>query len=459
MTASRWREAARVYLSPRAAAMLCLGFSAGLPYLLVFSTLSAWLTEAGHSRTLIGLLSWVGLCYSLKVLWAPWVDACGIPLLSRLLGRRRAWMLVAQAAIILGLAGMAATDARHDLFTLGALALWVAFASATQDIVIDAWRIEAAPPDRQAAMAAAYITGYRLALLAAGAGALYVAEYYSWTAAYLAMALAMTVGVATTLLTSEPDSAAPGGASSSATSAAPDNAPNAALNTAPGVASDVASGARPRRARLAAAVVQPFADFFQRNGYLALAILAFVGVYRLSDVTLGVMANPFYLDTGYSKKDIADIGKVFGLIMTLSGAALGGVLVARFGIARVLVAGAILSALSNVLFLLPVRYGPDLALLALVIGGDNLSAGLATTAFIAYLSALTRRAYTATQYALFSSLMTLPAKFVAGFSGWFVDAAGYAPFFIATALIGIPVVLFSAYLARRLEPAGGAGKR
>lgn len=425
--AASWGDALRIYLMPRVAAMLFLGFSAGLPFLLVFSTLSAWLTEEGLSRTMIGFFSWVGITYSIKVVWAPFVDHLRIPWLSRCLGRRRAWILAAQLGIALGLAAMALTDPTTNLELFALLAVAVAFASATQDIVIDAYRIEAVAKEYQAAMAATYIFGYRLALLAAGAGAFYAAEFIGWENSYLVMAALMLVGIITTLVIAEPE-----------TSAARPTLQTAGMAPLQRISQ-----------RLVHAVVHPFMDFFRRYRRAALLALLLISIYRISDITMGVMANPFYLDMGYTKIQIADVSKIFGFFMTLLGAALGGILVMRFGIMKILVAGAILVAATNLLFVVLSMTGPNITMLALVISADNLSGGIATTAFIAYMSSLTHAAYTATQYALFSSLMTLPAKFIGGFSGIVVDAHGYANFFTYAAVLGIPAILLAAYLSRR----------
>jgi PAT family beta-lactamase induction signal transducer AmpG len=418
--------------------MLFLGFSAGLPLLLVFGTLSAWLREAGIDRSTIGHVSWVATLYALKFAWAPLVDRLPVPVLGRLLGQRRGWMLAAQVGVALGLLAMAGADPADGLRLLVVCALIVAFCSATQDISIDAWRIEAAQLEMQGAMAAMYQAGYRLGMIVAGAGALYLAEYSSWGSAYTAMAACMLVGMITTLLLPEPERRVDGVIWE---------------QEARVVAFLDHSGHLPPALRrlgawLIGAVVCPFAEFFARNGRLALAILAFIGVFRLCDITMGVMANPFYIDLGYSLADIASVTKVFGLGMTMLGAALGGVLVARLGVMRILLLSAALAALTNVLFAWLSTQGPETGLLALVISADNLSGGMAGSAFIAYLSGLTNRAYTATQYALFSSLMLLPAKFLGGFSGQVVDAFGYWTFFMYSAVLGVPALLLVLYLMR-----------
>jgi len=421
-----WAAAVRVYADRRVAALLCLGFSAGLPFLLIFATLSAWLREAGLTATTIGFFSWAGLTFSVKVLWAPVVDRVPVPGLSRRLGRRRAWMLLAQFAIAAGLLTLAASDPAADLGRVALCAVAIAFFSATQDVAIDAYRIEAAAPEVQGAMAAAYVLGYRLGLLAAGAGALYLAEFVSWPAAYTVMAAAMAVGIATTLAVAEPqpDAQAP------------------------------AAGADGRAGRvlawLRAAFVAPLAEFLGRHGVRsALLLLVFVAVYRISDLALGVMANPFYLDLGFTKAEIASVTKVYGFAMAIAGAAMGGVLVARLGVRRPLLLGAVLVAGTNLLFAWLAQAGADLALLAVTVSADNLAGGLAGAVFVAYLSALTATAYTATQYALFSSLMTLPGKFLGGFSGMVVDAQGYAAFFVLAAALGLPAILLACWAGGR----------
>jgi PAT family beta-lactamase induction signal transducer AmpG len=437
---STWRDSIEIYAHPRVVAIAFLGFSAGLPFLLVFSTLSAWLTEYGVSRSTIGFFSWIGITYSVKVFWAPVVDRLRLPVLTAWLGQRRGWMLIAQIGIVAGLVGMAYTDPSANLEWIAGFGLIVAFSSATQDITIDAYRIEAVERSRQAAMAAAYIFGYRVALLVAGAGALYVAAFASWPAAYLAMAVAALVGVVTTLVIREPERTVP-----RATVELEAQAVAFARNRP-----HWPQGARRAGAWFVGAVVCPFLDFFGRNGIrLALLLLAVVGAYRISDITMGVMANPFYLDLGFTKTQIADIVKIFGFGMTLAGSAFGGVAVVKWGLARTLLLGATLVAATNLLFALMAGAGPNPIMLAAVISADNFSGGLANVAFIAFLSSLTNTAYTATQYALFSSLMTLPGKFIGGYAGIVVDEAGYAAFFLYAGALGIPAIALVYLLMRR----------
>ena len=419
-SAQSWLKDFRVYLEWPCLRMLFLGFSAGLPLLLILGTLSFWLREAGIDRSTIGYLTWVGLIYAFKWMWAPLVDRLSIPLLSRFFGRRRSWLIFAQFLIIIGLVGMASIDPKVQLTPIVWCALLVAFGSATQDIALDAFRIESADSDHQAALAATYQTGYRLALIWSGAGVLWLAaraeagatgyDPAAWQFAYLCMALSISVGVLTTLFSKEP------------------------------VRIELAK-ARNAKAWLHQTLIEPFTDFIQRYGWHAILILSLIAIYRISDVVMGIMANPFYVDMGYTKDEVAAVSKVFGVVMTLVGAFVGGVLTLRFGVMRILFLGAILSAVSNLLFAWLATQGHDLHGLIWVISADNLSSGIATAAFIAFLSALTNIQYSATQYALFSSMMLLLPKWLAGFSGVFVNHFGYSNFFISTAVIGAPVLI------------------
>ena len=424
------------YLHPRVAAMLFFGFGAGLPLLLVFSTLSAWLRDFGISRTAIGFFAWVGITFSIKVLWAPVVDRLRLPGLTDQLGQRRGWMLLAQLAIVVGLTLMAGTDPVSQTTQLALLAVLVAFASATQDVALDAWRIEAVEDERQGAMAATYIFGYRLALLVAGAGALYIADFVNWSAAYLAMATCMLVGIVTTLVVSEPERRI------GEMTREMEQRMARALEERAHLPAPVQRVA----AWFSSAVVAPFLDFFRRNGRHALMILALIGLYKLSDLVMGIMANPFYLDLGFTKSEIASVAKVFGFGMTILGTAVGGFLVAQIGIMRSMMVGAVMVAGTNLFFAGLAQVGAEIWMLAVTISADNLTVGISSVALIAYLSSLTNRAYTATQYALFSSLMTLPGKFVSGFSGVVVDTTDYTTFFIYAAVLGIPAI----WLVRRL---------
>jgi PAT family beta-lactamase induction signal transducer AmpG len=436
-TVNTWRQAFSIYAQPRVLGMIFLGFSAGLPFLLVFSTLSAWLRDEGVARSVIGFFSWVGVTYSIKVFWAPVVDRLPLPVLTRVLGKRRSWMLFAQIGIACGLVGMGFSDSHTQLQQIALFAVWVAFCSATQDIVIDAYRIEAVVPEFQGAMAATYVLGYRVALLVAGAGAFYIADYTNWQIAYFAMAAVMMVGMVATLIIKEPE--------------------HKVNELSKRVESEVESvlGITEKTSFISRllvwfsdAVASPFVEFFERNGKTALLILALIAVYKMSDITMGVMANPFYLDLGFSKTEIADVSKIFGFFMTIVGASVGGLMVVRYGIMRPLLFGAIMVALTNLLFALLAISEPNLVLLAGVISADNLSGGIATSVFIAYLSSLTNSAYTATQYALFSSLMTLPAKLLGGFSGVVVDNFGYHSFFVYASAVGLPAIILVIILIR-----------
>ncbi|HEX7889881.1 MAG TPA: permease [Ramlibacter sp.] len=504
-----WGETLRVYTEPATLRMLFLGFSAGLPLLLVLGTLSFRLREAGIDRTTIGFLSWVGLAYGVKWIWAPLVDRLRLPLLTRWLGQRRSWLLLAQGGVIAGLIGMALSDPKAALQPVIWCAVAVAFASATQDIALDAFRIESSGTERQGALAAAYQTGYRLAMIWAGAGVLWIAarsevdtaavyEHVAWQTAYLWMAASMLVGVITVLVSPEPKprdakadianrkAVAETFVREGLTFAWPQllmflvliallaamvrasfgaiALPEVLLYLVLGAVAvlglrngwgvqrpmhmNVSQGASPFVAWLDVVIVEPFADFFRRYGWHAALILALIAVYRISDVVMGIMANPFYVDMGFTKDEVAAVSKVFGVIMTLVGAFVGGVLALRLGVMRTLMLGAVLSAASNLLFAWLAGIGHDVRLLVLVVSADNLSSGIASAAFVAYLSSLTNIQYSATQYALFSSLMLLLPKWLAGFSGKYVDSFGYANFFVGTAILGVPVLVL-VWLATR----------
>lgn len=423
-------------------ALLFLGFSAGLPFLLVFSTLNARLADVGVETATIGFFSWLGITYSIKVFWAPVVDRVKLPLLDRLLGKRRSWILLAQAGIATGLYLMAHVDATVAPEMMAFCGLLVAFSSATQDVAIDAYRIEIADERLQAALAATYIFGYRLALLVAGAGALYLAEFWSWQVSYEVMALLVGVGMATVLIVREPAV----------------NHFAAAQDIADRIEQEASKRTHlnPRLARFVgwfyAAVAGPFLDFFRRYKELAILILIMVAVYRISDIAMGVMANPFYLDfMGFSKTQVADVTKIFGFFMTIAGSLVGGVLVVRYGVRKILLTGAIMTAATNLLFVVLAQYPPNIATLALVVSADNLSGGIANVALIAWLSSMTSAAFTATQYALFSSLMTLPGKFIGGFSGMVVAGFGYGEFFLVAGLMGIPAILLAWFMISKGE--------
>ncbi len=494
-TTSNWLEAAKGITHPRAICMLFLGFSAGLPLLLVFGTLSVWLREAGIERATVTFLSWAALGYSFKFVWAPIVDRMPVPYLTRKLGRRRAWLLVAQIAVIISLLWTSLFDPRTDLLLLTVIgAVCIGFSSATQDIVIDAYRIESAPPDLQAMLSGMYIAGYRIGLVVAGAGALWIADvigggdysFRAWSIVYQLMAACMLVGIITTLVNPEPkfgempDTSFTGTgdylrfffvfALAIAAFVLGFNITGEPIKAAKSVMVDswsVNSAAARlilESSRLAISVslaalvalilikvrvvqmehiretyVNPVSDFFIRYGRLALIILLLVGTYRISDIVLGIIANVFYLDMGFTKTQIAQYSKFWGLMASIVGGLVGGILSLRFGVLRTLLLGAILAPASNLLFL-ALAANPSESLLLFVVVMDSLSAGLASAAFVAYLSSLTSIRFTAMQFAIFTSIMLLFPKLVAGYSGTIVDGVGYPVFFVITTLIGIPVI-------------------
>lgn len=435
----RWREALAAYAHPKLRSMLFLGYSSGLPFLMVLIILAARLKQSGVDRSTIGYFSWVGLAYSLKFFWSPFVDRLQLPLLSRL-GRRRSWMLLSQCGVITGLAVMAFADPAAAPVHMAFYAIFTAFFAATQDIAVDAWRIEATGTEMQGAMAAAYQTGYQVALISTRAGALFSAAAFGWTAAYCFTAALMLVGVVTTLLIAEPDASIDRGT----------------LAREQRVV-DFLEGSRhwPRWLQVAVAwligaVVCPFMDFFARNGLrVALPILLLIVFYRLSYMSMGVMANPFYLDLHFTLAQIGWVTGVYGVLVTLCGAFIAGALVLRWGVLRAMLAGLVLLTGANLLYGYVAGIHPGLAWFAGIITVDNIGNGIAGTAFIAYMSSLTSRAYTATQYALFGSLWSVPTKFLAGFSGTVVDAMGYGSFFAITAALSLPALLIIFWMLRR----------
>jgi len=407
----------------RVALMLALGFSAGMPLLLVFGTLSVRLREAGIPVTTIGLFSWLALAYSLKFLWSPLVDGIDVPLLAARLGRRRAWMVTCQLVIAAGLAGVGMSDPASGLAVTAAFTFVVAFGSATQDVVVDGWRIDAAPLEKQGLMAAAYQLGYRLALLCAGAGALYIAQFVDWRAAYFAMAALMGVGLAASVL-----------------SPVVDRAPDGAAAGQP-------------QFDFERAVKAPLADLYARTGRTIVPILGLVALYRLPDFVAGVMSNPLYVDLGFTKAEIATVAKVYGVWIGIVGAFAGGFAVSKAGLYRTMLAGAIASAVSHALFAWLSMQGAELRALVIAISFDNFAGSFAGTALVAYMSGLTGAGFSATQYALLSSLYALPGKIVGGVSGFMVTAWGYTVFFALTSAIALPVLALIYVVGR--APAGG----
>ena len=425
-----WIKAFSVYTQPAVLTIILLGFSSGLPYVLLFSTLSAWLTETGVEKSIIGFFSWIGMTYSIRVLWSMIIDRISLPWLTPKLGKRRSWILLAQLGTALGLAGIGWIEPQQQIGLLVAVSIWVAFCSATQDVAIDAYRVETLSPEYQGAMAAAYVMGYRISLLTGTAGSLYLAEYFNWHVSYLAMAVVMLIGPLTVLILKEPQQ----------TLHTREQELEHELETRLGIENQD-KPVNSFLASLTETVISPFYEFFQRKGKMAWVILMLIGAYKVCDITASIMANPYYLSLGYSKPQIAEVNQYFSFVMAILGATLGGTLVLRFGIFRPLLVGSVLTAVTNMLFVAMSSHPGDYAWLALAVSADNFCAGMATSALIAYLSSLTSTAYTATQYSLFSSLMTLPAQAIGGFSGIVVENYGYPAFFTLTTFSGIPAFI------------------
>lgn len=486
--------------------MLFLGFSAGIPLLLIFSSLSLWLREAGVERSTVTYFSWAALAYSFKFLWAPLVDRMPLPLLTRILGRRRAWLGVSQFGIMSSIALIGLVDPAQEnaLNLMAVVVVMLGFSAATQDIVIDAYRIESAEQDLQALMSSTYIAGYRIGMLTSGAGALVLASYlgstadaYSynaWKVTYLCMSLSMLIGLVTTFVIKEPvhqpNSSHPYSTQQYLKflsifimciaifvltylfTASDSTLLKIQLKelTHNGVLSNLAIEAGRltlgillvigfikvmsysplyERQLVQETYIDPIADFFSRYGIkLAILLLAFIGFYRISDIVLGVISNVFFQDMGFTKSEIATVVKTFGLFMTIAGGFLGGLLAMRYGVIRILYLGAALTVATNLLFMFLAESGHNIELLYVVISADNLTAGLASAAFVAFLSSLTNISFTAVQYAVFSSLMTLLPKMIGGYSGSMVDNLGYSTFFLVASLIGLPVLLLI-YLIQR----------
>lgn len=412
-------QALKAYLTLRGLVMLAFGFSAGLPFYLIFQTLSIWLREEGVSRGEIGLFAWVGFAFTIKFLWAPLLDRAPIPLLENAIGRRRAWMALAQGLVAATLVAMSFADPAESLFYVAIVAILIAFASATQDIAVDAWRIEAAPVAEQGMMAAMYQYGYRIGLLTAGTGALIIADQANWAVAYQSMAALMGVGFITALFAPKVEAGR---------YEPPERLP-------------------PIEA-LRESVIGPFADFLKRYGLSAVVILAFIAVYRIPDFVMGFMTGPLYVDVGYDKTTIGVIRGGAGMFATMFGVFLGGIILLRLNLTASLFVGVVAQSLTNLLYSWLALMPADNLYLAIAVVGDNIAYGFAGTVLIAYMSSLTNTAFTATQYALFSSFYALPGKFVGGFSGFIVDAVGYAWFFAYTAMIGVPAALLILALRR-----------
>ena len=504
MSTQSWREALKIYSSPASIALLLLGFAAGLPYMLVFSTLSVWLRESGVDLKTIAFASLIGLAYAFKWVWSPLLDQWRLPILGRL-GRRRSWLVLSQSLVAIGLAGMALCDPQHNLGVLISLAVLVAFASATQDVAVDAYRLEIAAGESQAALAATYMAGYRVAALFATAGALYFADWFgassttyqysAWAGTYMLFAMLMMPAIICSLMIREPDvsektqyAAMRFGIKHQLISvvvlivlliSVPAmftqfyRSDWSSLATQSATLLDLIMNDRPfLRAMLytlltglclsafgrrgLAPVLTPISDFVQRYRWQAFLMLGLISTSRLSDTVMGVMANVFYIDLGFTKDQIASVSKLFGLFMTLFGAGAGGLLIMRFGIMPILFIGGIASAATNLLFAMLSGMGANLSMLVVTISFDNFSSGLATTAFVAYLSSLTNLKFSATQYALLSSIMLLLPRLLGGYSGTMVERVGYADFFTLTAFLGIPTLLLILLQWRREHTLRGA---
>ena len=425
-----WLAAASVYRDRRLLALLFLGFSSGLPLALTFSTLTVWLAESGVQKGTIGLFAALGTPYALKFLWAPLMDRAPLPGLSRLLGRRRGWMLGCQLALMLGILALGAQDPVAAPGLTALLALIVAFFSASQDIVIDAYRVEILEERQYAAGAAVLVFGYRVAMLVSGAGALYLAAASDWFAAYGVMAALMLVGMITVLLNPEPEV--------SGTAEIERRQAEAAAfrhlgRVVPWLYVNVAS---------------PFLEFVSSRGWLAALVLGFVIFYKLGDSLAGVMTMPFLVELGFTKVEIANVNKLFGFAATIAGLALGGWLLGAAGMIRSLWICGILQLASNLMFAVQAEVGHSVAFLALTIGIENLAGGMGTAVFVAYLSSLCNVAYTATQYALLSSLFALPRTLLSAGSGFVAEALAWTDFFIFTAVGAVPGLLILWWLTR-----------
>ncbi|MCR6629530.1 MAG: MFS transporter [Magnetospirillum sp.] len=438
---ARARAAFTAYFDRRVLMVLVLGFASGLPLLLTFSTLSAWLKSEGISRTAIGLFALVGTPYALKFLWSPLIDRLPLPVLTRVMGRRRSWGLVIQILLIVAILALGATDPVTELGRMAALAVAVAFLSASQDIVIDAYRVEILDEAKQGPGAGATQTGYRLAMLAAGAGALYLAGSFGWFAAYAAMAALLGLGMLVFLFGPEP------AIKVSAATAERERRAAEYLAARPHLRGPVAQAA----AWLYGAVICPFADFVSRKGWVA--VLLFVIGYKLGEAMAGAMANTLYVELGFRLDEIATVSKVFGFGATVLGSLIGGALVTRLGVMRALLVFGVLQSLGNLFYVLQAESGHDIAVLALCVAAENLTAGMAGAALVAYISGLCNVAYTATQYALLSSLTAVGRTLFASTSGKLADWLGWTDFFLLTTVVTVPALLLLLWMMRKLPVA------
>ncbi len=436
----RWLDDAAVYLEPRVVAILFLGFSSGLPFGVLAEPLTAWLVESGATKTAIGLFVLVSIPYSLKFLWAPLMDRVPLPVLTRALGRRRGWAMFTQAVLLVVIFGMGLTDPGVDLWWTALFALTIAFVSASQDIVIDAYRVEILEESRLAAGAAMAVFGWRIGQVGGGAAGLIFADILPWPLVFGGMAAMVVVGMITILVNPEP-----GKAATPESIARERHAADALARR-----SDLAPRLAETLAWLYGAVVCPFADFMTRRGWVA--ILLFILLYKFGDAVLAVMKIPFFLEIGFSKTEIAEIAKVFGFNAIIVGGLLGGALLSRIGIMRGLVVCGVLMALSNLIFVVQAWVGHDLWMLTLTIAIENVTTGMGTVAFVAYLSSLCNVAYTATQYALLTSFMALSRTVMSSGAGWLADQMDWVAFFIVTTVAAAPGLALLIWMIRAYPP-------
>lgn len=435
----------QIYGHPRVVAIVFLGFSSGLPLALTFGTLSLWLAESGVSKTSIGLFALTGVPYTFKFLWSPLVDRLPIPWLTEKFGRRRGWALLTQFFLVVSIISMGFTEPRSVPWWTALFALLTAFWSATQDIVIDAYRVEALDESQYGAGAAMSVLGYRLGMLTSGALALYLATYFGWKSTYLVMAGLMSVGIITVFLMPEPKIPVSG------VSNTLEKRLHARVD-----AMGLGVTGRKLAMWISGAVVGPFVEFLSRKGWMQ--ILLFILLYKLGDALAGVMGNPFYSELGFTRIEIADISKVVGLTATIVGALFGGWLVKRLGIMRTLLWCGVLQLASNFMFVVLARSGHDMMMFAVTILVENLSGGMGTAAFVAYLSSLCNIAYTATQYALLSSFMAFGRTILSSTGGWLADHMVWELFFITTAFAALPGLLLLVWMIKKYPPGEGTSR-
>ncbi len=417
-----WKDSLFGYFQPRLFIVLFLGFCSGLPFGMLFDPWNFWLSESGINRATIGLLSWITLTYSFKAAWSPFIDRFRLPVLSNLLGQRRSWLVFSQILIAFALLGMAFSDPNESFGILVIFALTVSFSSATQDICVDAMRIELVSEQELGEATAMYQGGWRIAFLISQVATLFIASFFDWSAAYAAAAFLM-IAIALFTVKKVPE-------------------PTRVLK-------DYISIVNKPALWFKESYLEPFGDLSKRLKGQLFFIILLVATYRFSDMVLGPMAMPFYTETGFTKEEVALITNAFGIMVTLLGAFAGGLFIYRFNIIKTLLAGAILVCLTNLAFAVLDTIGHDLMALTITIALDNFSQGLAGTALIAYLSSLTSQNFTATQYALLFSLATFPAKLLAGSSGFIVNSMGYFNFFIYAACMGLPAISLSLYFNKR----------